>query len=286
MKRKWPIYLLWLSGLYLVIGVLFWQLKPYFEGDKIIQPLLGAIGPVELHWYGLLIALGIISGLIWLQVTTKALELRQRITDLMLWAVLGGIIGARLLFMILKWPEFSNWQGMVNLTTGGLSIHGALIGGMISLSLFARRYHLSVAKIFDLFVPAVLIGQIIGRFGNFFNQEAFGPPTNLPWKMFVAENFRPPQFITDQFFHPTFLYEAIGLGVILLIILYWRSSLKLPGSLTLLYLGLYSVLRIVIEFFRVDSDYLGQLTIAQWGSLAAIITVAIISLILKYRSKY
>jgi len=156
---------------------------------------------------------------------------------------------------------------------------------MAGLMLTAKKYKLPIFKTFDLFVPGVLIGQLIGRLGNFFNQEAFGPPTNLPWKMFIAPALRPANFSDANFFHPTFLYEMLGLALILALIIYLGRKAHWPGSLFLIYISAYAVLRFFIEFFRIDSDYLGKLSLAQWGSGLIVITAAIISLILRYRFK-
>lgn len=242
---------------------------------------------MTLRWYGLLMAAGVLTGLIWLSRQVAGSKLADHTLNLFSVAVVMGIVSARLAFVVIKWPQFSDgglWA-MINLQTGGLSIHGALIGGALAVWAYGWINRLSVLKILDLLVPAVLLGQMVGRFGNFFNQEAFGPPTDLPWKMFVSEPFRPVGWESYEFFHPTFIYSVIGLLAILVIILALRQHNLINGGIFLVYVIGYSLLRFGIEFFRVDSDYLGGLTMAQWASLVIIIIAAVISLILRCNLK-
>ncbi|MEA1909467.1 MAG: prolipoprotein diacylglyceryl transferase family protein, partial [Patescibacteria group bacterium] len=133
-------------------------------------------------------------------------------------------------------------------------------------------------------VMPVILGQIIGRFGNFVNQEAFGPPTDLPWKMWVAVNNRPTGFEDFAYFHPTFLYEVIGLIILFVILRLFRDRLKLSGSRFWIYIIGYSILRYFVEYFRVDSDFWGSLTVAQWGSLVLIV-IGVILFNLRLKSK-
>jgi len=166
-------------------------------------------------------------------------------------------------------------------TRGGLSIHGALLGGIISLWWYSAKAKLNFWQLADLGVPGLALGQAIGRFGNFFNQEAFGGPTQLPWKMFVAPGSRPIEFLQERYFHPTFIYESILdialLIVLLRIMLYPKrvgplslGSYGRVGSILAWYLILYSGVRFGVEWFRVDSDSVGIFTLAQWASLVII----------------
>ena len=270
----------------LVIGISFW-LTPYFKGLIEINPVLWELGWITIYWYGVFLFMGTILGIWWLIKQTKNTVLENHILNLIPLVILSGIIGARLLFVVLKWSDFSfNLTSIFNLQGGGMSIHGALIFGAIAILIYAKIHKLVALKIFDIFVPAVLIGQIVGRFGNFFNQEAFGPPTNLPWKMFVKESLRPTGFSDISFFHHTFMYSIIGLLIILaIIVLVKRYQLK-PGAILLIYIVAYSLLRIFIEFFRIDSDYLGGLTIAQWASLLIVSISLVTGLVLRYKMRY
>lgn len=267
-------------GLILLIG---W-IEPYFSGVRLINSIFLHLGSWQIHWYGLLMATAVIAGWYLLDRTAKGTYLAEKTLDFIIWISLGGIVGARLLFVLLKWSDFAgNWRDILSLSQGGMSIHGALVGGFIASVIYCRYSKISLTQTLDMLIAPLLLGQIIGRFGNFFNQEAFGGPTNLPWKMFVAPNFRPEGYLDNSFFHPTFLYEAIGLGLLLWLVVRFRKLSLPPGALILIYLIGYSVLRFGIEFFRIDSDKLGQLTVAQWGSIAIIMGGVIIGLILKKR---
>lgn len=284
MNKKFRIFIWVLIGLF-GLGIIALWLTPYFSGFKEVNPVLLQIGSISIHWYGLLIAIGVLIGLWWVEKRASQTTFFHHIFNLSILAVVFGIVGARLLFVVLKWSEFSNnWLDIVNLQNGGLSIHGAVLGAIIAILIYTKLHKLPVLKVLDVFVPAVLLGNAIGRFGNFFNQEAFGAPTDLPWKMFVREEFRPVGLESSEFFHPTFLYSAIGLLVILMIILLLERKRLFDGAITLAYFFFYSVLRFVIEFFRIDNDHWGLLTVAQWGSLIIII-VALIVLILRYSFK-
>jgi len=261
-------------------------LTPYFNGNSMVNPVLVNIGGFPIYWYGMVMASATLLAFLWWQrrATPKLGEIHP--INLAVWLILAGLIGARVLFVILKWPEFSHlpWWSILDLHSGGLSIHGALIAGAVATIIYARRYHLPLLSILDLLAPTVVLGQIVGRLGNFFNQEAFGGPTVLPWGMYVAPEFRPIQFTDQSFFHPTFLYSMIGLAIVLVVVLWVEHKSARPGVVLATYLIAYSVERFVIEFFRVDSDRLSALTWAQWVSVAVIMIALVISLIWKGRT--
>lgn len=269
-----------LVALFLIL-VGFW-LVPFFAGEKFINPIFFAFGGFTVYWYGFLITMAIILGtLLSIKYVNRffGFDIDTMLTAV-IWLIIGGMVGARLVFVILKWSFFAgDWIQILHYTQGGLSIHGAILGGLAALAIYAHMAKLPVLKFANLFIPAVVLGQAIGRFGNFFNQEAFGGPTDLPWKMFVSPEFRPETLQTVVFFHPTFLYESIGLLIILVVLL---SLLKRnPSVLFGWYLVLYSSLRFVIEFFRIDSDMWEMFTVAQWASIGIVIVG--VWLIAKYK---
>ena len=141
---------------------------------------------------------------------------------------------------------------------GGLSIYGAVLGGIVTLWVLKKFItpNSSLLIILDWLVPSVVLGQIIGRFGNLFNYEAFGYPTNLPWKMFVPLGFRPEAYLSFSYFHPWFLYEALGNGIVLLLLLKISKKAR-PGQVALLYILLYNSIRFCLEFLRIDSTFIG-----------------------------
>ncbi|WP_072620031.1 prolipoprotein diacylglyceryl transferase [Spirulina major] len=241
-------------------------------------PIMLELGPLTIRWYGFLIACAVVIGV------TLAQWLAQRrnldpdlVGDMVIWLVIGAIPGARLYYVAFEWQNYASrpldifaiWQG-------GIAIHGAIIGGTLAAILFARSQQVSFWQLIDVIAPSLILGQGIGRWGNFFNSEAFGRPTDLPWKLFIPLRNRPPQWSSFDYFHPTFLYESLwnlGVFVVLLSLFFW--GLRHPGALkvgTLIfaYLILYSVGRFWIEGLRTDSLMFGPLRIAQIISLAQI----------------
>jgi len=224
-------------------------------------PVLVQLGPFSLRWYGLLIASAVLLGLL------LAMRLgRQRgvdpmlIADLLPLLVLGSVIGARLYYVLFEWRQYRG-AGLIDLIAvwrGGIAIHGALIGGTLVTVLFCRWRRQRFWPLLDVLVPAVALGQAIGRWGNFFNSEAFGLPTDLPWGLTIPLPNRPPEFFDRITFHPTFLYESLwDLGVCALLLLLLRQAgrgcIALPdGALACVYLMAYSSGRVWIEGLRLD----------------------------------
>ncbi|NES94737.1 MAG: prolipoprotein diacylglyceryl transferase, partial [Desertifilum sp. SIO1I2] len=159
---------------------------------------------------------------------------------------------------------------------GGIAIHGAIIAGAIATLIFARLQKVPFWQLADLVAPSLILGQAIGRWGNFFNSEAFGAPTDLPWKLYIPLARRPPDLVNFEYFHPTFLYESLwNLAIFALLLLLFMRGLKGKphlklGTIFLLYLIGYSLGRFWIEGLRTDSLMLGPLRIAQLVSLGAI----------------
>ena len=223
-------------------------------------PLLFQLGPFSLRWYGLLIAIAVLLGLM------LATRLgRQRgiepamIADLLPILVLAAVIGARLYYVVFEWRQYQlNWLDALAIWRGGIAIHGALLGGSLAVILYCRWRKLAFWNLLDVLVPSVALGQAIGRWGNFFNSEAFGLPTDLPWKLSIPFANRPVQFLDQTTFHPTFLYESLwNLGVVILLLVLFQRGLKgqmkLPaGALSCVYLLAYSSGRLWIEGLRID----------------------------------
>ena len=223
-------------------------------------PLLFQLGPFSLRWYGLLIAVAVLLGLL------LATRLgRQRgiepalIADLLPILVLAAVIGARTYYVLFEWRQYQlNWLDALAIWRGGIAIHGALIGGSLAVIVYARWRRIPFWSLLDVLVPSVALGQAIGRWGNFFNSEAFGLPTDLPWKLTIPFANRPNEFLDQATFHPTFLYESLwNLGVLVLLLLLFRRAslgrLNLPsGALSCVYLLSYSTGRLWIEGLRID----------------------------------
>ena len=241
-------------------------------------PIIFDFGFIALRWYGLLIASAVLIGI---NISQNLAKLRnvnpELLIDLTVWLVIGAIPCARIYYVLFEWQEYaSRPEDIIAIWKGGIAIHGAIIGGTIATIIFARIKKVSVWQLIDLVVPSLILGQAIGRWGNFFNSEAFGKPTNVPWKLFIPPANRPLEYINYDYFHPTFLYESfwnIGVFILLISLFFW--GLKHPnklkvGTLTFVYLIAYSTGRFWIEALRTDSLMLGFLKIAQIVSLGAI----------------
>ena len=222
--------------------------------SQIICTLFG----VHIYFYGVILAMAIIIGTFVADyIGTNFFNLKKEtIIDLSPYLVVFGIIGARLYYCLLNYDFYMRFPTeILAIRHGGISIHGAILGGFIGLIIFAKRHNLSISKLCDVTAIGLILAQSIGRWGNFFNSEAFGLPTNLPWKLFISEQYRPVPFTNYEYFHPTFLYESIldlGIFFILLYLIKVKKSLK-SGNVALLYLLLYSLVRIFVEHFRIDS---------------------------------
>nr|WP_199290639.1 prolipoprotein diacylglyceryl transferase [Synechococcus elongatus] len=241
-------------------------------------PTLVEIGPLSIRWYGLLIASAVLLGI---SLSSRLARRRDidpnAIADLAVWLVIGAIPAARLYYVAFEWQQYASRPAeILAIWHGGIAIHGAILGGTAALILFARRRQIPIWQLTDVVVPSLALGQAIGRWGNFFNSEAFGTPTDLPWKLFIPIDRRPLAYIQSEYFHPTFLYESLwNLLLCLLLIWLFRQGLRqrLPlkaGVMTCIYLIGYSLGRIWIEGLRTDSLMLGSLRIAQMVSIVAI----------------
>jgi phosphatidylglycerol:prolipoprotein diacylglycerol transferase len=252
-------------------------------------PFVGGLS-VSIRWYGVLIASSMALGL-WLA-TREAARRGESPDDLLKaaeLALIGGLVGARLYYVLFNldyyqtqpwWRTFAVWEG-------GLAMHGGLIGGLLAGGAYVWAKGLPLLTYLDIVAPSLVLGQAIGRWGNFFNEEAFGGPTDLPWKLYISEPRRPPAFVDQQYFHPTFLYESVwNLGAFLLLYFVLRRRLeRAPGALFLAYLGLYSLGRFWVEGLRTDSLMLGSMRVAQLVSVVAVAVAAVgIPLLMRRRA--
>lgn len=237
-------------------------------------PEIFRIGSFAIRWYGVLIASAIVLGL---QLSQKLAGYRrlkpELIGDLVIWLVIGAIPCARLYYVLFQWGYYSqNLDEVFAIWQGGIAIHGAILGGMLAAVIFSYLQKESFWQLADLVAPSLVLGQAIGRWGNFFNSEAFGDPTDLPWKLFIPSGRRPQAYPNEAYFHPTFLYESVWnlmvLGVLLT--LFFRFPRAKRGTVFLVYALAYSLGRLWIEGLRTDSLMLGPLRIAQVVSLIGI----------------
>ena len=229
-----------------------------------MDPIAFEMFGIPVRWYGVFISTALVLG------TILALREARRVgfdeedlIDLLLFAVPISIIGARMYYVIFSWDYYKgDFMKMINIRGGGLAIHGAIIGAVITTVIFCRVKKLKFWQIADITAPSLILGQAIGRWGNFVNQEAFGRVTDVPWAIIV----------NGQKVHPTFLYESLwNFSVFLFLIWYRKDKTKVKGEIFLLYIALYSFARFFIEGLRTDSLMWGQIRVAQLISVILII---------------
>lgn len=255
----------------------------------VISPDAFVIANFSVKWYGIIMAVAII-----LAVSMAIVEGRKRqiesedFLDLLLWVVPLGYIGARIYYVIFEWNYYSKHPDqIIAIWNGGIAIYGGLIAGLIVLLIFSYRRMLPPFLMLDVITPGVMAAQILGRWGNFFNQEAHGGPTTLHF----LQSLHLPDFIINQmkiggtYYQPTFLYESFFnlIGLILILVLRHRKHLFKQGEVFMLYLGWYSVVRFFVEGLRTDSLYLTSgIRVSQLLSL--VLFIAVIALFI-YRRK-
>lgn len=233
------------------------------------------LGPLELRAYGLAIAVGVL-------VATAIAQRRWAgrggnpadISGLAVGAVLAGLVGARLYHVATDWRRFQGqWWDAFAVWEGGLGIPGGLVAGVLAGAWLAHRRGLPVARLLDVAAPAIPVAQAIGRLGNWFNQELFGRPTDLPWGLEIDPEHRHSGFAAATTFHPTFLYEALwNLALAAALVLYERRRPdQRPGRLFALYVAGYASGRLWVEALRIDpaSEILG-LRVNLWTSAIAL----------------
>ncbi|NLJ98968.1 MAG: prolipoprotein diacylglyceryl transferase [Tissierellia bacterium] len=229
-----------------------------------MNPVAFKIFGIEVMWYGIFISLGVVIGTILALREAKRLGIEEdTVIDLLLYAIPIALIGARIYYVIFSWDYYGkNLKEIFNFRGGGLAIHGAVIAASIVAIIFARIRKVDFWQIADICAPGLILGQAIGRWGNYVNQEAYGIPTDLPWGIIVD----------GVKVHPTFLYESIwNFMVFLFLLWYRRNRSKVSGEIFLLYLMLYSVIRFFVEGLRTDSLMLGSIRVAQLVSVIGVL---------------
>ena len=259
------------------------------------------LGPIYIHFYGIIIMVGAVAAA-WLAdwgARRRGLK-SDLVWDALIWVLIGGIIGARLWHIFtpppsmlvidsitgeLVNPYFADGKihllDIINTRRGGLGIPGAVIGGMLTLYWFCRRRKLSFLMWADIAAPSLALGQAIGRWGNFVNQELYGKPTDLPWAITIDPPYRLPEYAQYATFHPLFLYESLwnflNMGFLLWLSIKKADRLK-EGDLLLIYLISYPVGRFMLEFLKLDAPRIGTLNTNQ--TVMAIVAVCAAGLLI------
>lgn len=234
-----------------------------------MNPVAFEIFGVSIRWYGILISIGLVLATI-----LSIREAKRRgytddlVIDLLLFAIPLSILGSRLYYVAFSWDRYKgDLSSIFNTREGGLAIHGALIAAVLVTIVYSKVKKISFWTIADIFAPGIILGQGIGRWGNFINQEAHGGPTDLPWGIMVE----------GQKVHPTFLYESFWNFLVFGFLMWYRKNQsKVKGETFLLYISLYSVGRFFIEGLRTDSLMFGDFRVAQLISLASIVVALIV----------
>ncbi|HHT24895.1 MAG TPA: prolipoprotein diacylglyceryl transferase [Clostridiaceae bacterium] len=235
---------------------------------------------INIYWYGLIIAVAfLVCFLLAVKQAPKYDIKSDHIVDTFLWIMILAIIGARLYYVIFSWDEFSDdLMKIFQTRQGGLAFYGGLIGGILGVILTAKYKKINLIHLIDFLAVYVPLGHAIGRWGNFFNQEAFGTNTNLPWGMYSEQTYQYLSQYGDKYaplspVHPTFLYESIA-NIIIFIVLYQiRKNSKKHGETMAWYFILYGLVRFGVEGLRTDSLFIGNTTIRASQALSLVLVL-------------
>lgn len=246
---------------------------------------------INIKFYGITIALALVVSMCAIFFVSKKIY-KDKISqdfllDLFPVVIIAGILGARLYYVLLNLPFYVNHpKEILAIWHGGLSIHGAIILGVLAGIIYCVSKKQNVLLCADVCILGLPLGQAIGRWGNFFNSEAFGTPTSLPWGLFVPEHLRPEKFADFDFFHPTFLYESILNIIIFAILLYIAKKQPKTGCIFFSYFILYAIARFIIEGIRIDSVLnIGIFPVAQIASIIMFI-IGIIGILVIKKNAY
>lgn len=268
-----------------------------FEGLGItgiyVEPVAFHLFGLDVYWYSIMLTLAVFIGLFLAMRKAKYAGLRpDDIIDSIIAIVVFMIIGARLFFVVFSWEKYrDNLMSVFSTRAGGLMFYGGVIGGLFGIWLVCRLKKIRFSRMLDFLAVYVPLGQAIGRWGNFFNQEAFGTNTSLPWGMYSEQTYRYltalglPGLDPEKPVHPTFLYEFVGNMLIFFILIRVRKKSKKPFEVTVWYLLLYGFLRFFVEGLRTDSLFIGNTSIRISQLLSALMVVGALAILMLFRHK-
>lgn len=242
-----------------------------------MNPIAFELFGLQIRWYGILISLGMVLGTLLALRRAKQVGVKQDdIIDLVLVVIPSAIIGARAYYVLFNLSYYQgDFMKMINMRLGGMAIHGGVIGGVIAGYIFCKVKKLNFFQMADIVAPSLILGQAIGRWGNYINREAHGGPTDLPWGI-VVDGVK---------VHPTFLYESIWNLCVFAFLIKYRNHKKYEGQIFLIYLVLYSVGRFFIEGMRTDSLMFGSFRVAQLLSLSLVVIFGLVLFYKWYKDK-
>lgn len=239
-----------------------------------INPVAFTLFGIEVKWYGILIACGALLAIFFAERLAKSKGLYDDVvTDFSFFALIFGVLGARLYYVIFEWDYYSLHKNEIfSIRNGGLAIYGGILAGIIVGFIFSKIKKVNFWDLADISAPGLALAQGIGRWGNFINGEAHGGPTSLPWAILV----------NGQRVHPTFLYESIlDIGIFFFLYFYLSKHQKFKGQLFTTYMIIYGIGRFLIEGLRTDSLYIGMFRVSQLVSLGMVLVGVVVTVINK-----
>ncbi|MDH4617125.1 prolipoprotein diacylglyceryl transferase [Brevibacillus sp. AY1] len=253
-----------------------------------IDPVAIALGPIKIHWYGIIMGLAFLLGTYLARYNAKKSGIdADHVMNMVVLIIPAAIICARAYYVIFEWSQYKdNLLSIFAVWEGGLAIHGGLIGGVLAGAWYVRKHKLSFLLVGDVLIPSVILGQAIGRWGNFINREAHGDVASEQFMQYFPAFIRDQMYIQGQYYHPTFLYESLWnlvvFAILLLTLYYWK---KFNGQVLFSYMILYSIGRFFIEGMRTDSLLIADtLRVAQLISLLLIALGIILMLVFARKS--
>lgn len=253
-----------------------------------IDPVAIALGPIQIHWYGIIMGLAFLIGTYLARSNVRRIGLDpDHVLNMVVLIIPAAIVCARAYYVIFEWEQYrDNLLSIFYVWEGGLAIHGGLIGGVLAGAWYVRKHNLPFLRIGDVMMPSVILGQAIGRWGNFVNQEAHGDVASAEFMEKFPAFIREQMYIGGQYYHPTFLYESLwNLVVFVILLLMFRYFRKFDGQVLFSYMILYSIGRFFIEGLRTDSLLIADtLRVAQLVSLCLIAIGLILLLVFARKS--
>lgn len=269
---------------------------PHLNIDITINKTAFSVFGIDIQWYGLIISVGILLALAFGFSQMKKYGINSdRALDCIIGGIIGGIVGARAYYVAFSWDEYADdWKSIFNIREGGLAIYGGIIGALLVGLIVAKIRQVKIFPLLDIAGMGFLIGQGIGRWGNFTNQEAFGSNTDLPWGMSggtiqarilnMIENGN-TDITTKELVHPCFLYESIWCLVGFLVLYLYSKHRKYDGQMFLMYIMWYGLGRSFIEGLRTDSLMWGNIRVSQVLAIVLAITAVILLVICGFKVK-
>src|SRR5574344_565222 len=256
-----------------------------------MNPILIKIGSYEIRWYAVIMLCAVIIGIILAEKEAKRFNIKTDfVFNMLFWAIIFGFLGARIYYVIFNWDYYStNTIEILEIWKGGLAIHGGIIGALLTILAYTKKYHTRMIRYMDFLAVPMLLSQAIGRWGNFFNSEAHGSATTLAH----LKAMNVPSFIINGmkidgiYYTPTFFYESIAcFGLFIIFLFVRRGKYVKVGTMSALYLIGYGIIRFFIEMSRTDALMIGGLKVAQLVSIVMIIIGIVILMINARKSKF